>query len=108
MGSNLRYEDSRSVSIAEASQRTGLSRHALRFYERAGRFEPVERSTSGRRQYEASDLDWFAFLVRLRQAEMPITQMQQFARLHERTDAQNCRNAIRRADRHDHSLRATF
>jgi DNA-binding transcriptional MerR regulator len=81
VSSNPDCEDSRSVSIAEASQRTGLSRHTLRYYERAGLIEPVERSTSGRRQYEASDLDWFAFLVRLRQTGMPITQMQQFARL---------------------------
>lgn len=81
MSSNPDCEDSRSVSIAEASQRTGLSRHTLRYYERAGLIEPVERSTSGRRQYEASDLDWFAFLVRLRQTGMPIAQMQQFARL---------------------------
>ena len=27
-------------------------------------------------------MDWFAFLVRLRQTGMPLTQMQQFARLH--------------------------
>jgi len=74
-------EESRRVSIAEASQRTGLSRHTLRYYERAGLIEPVERSTSGRRQYEASDLDWFAFLVRLRQTGMPVTQMQEFAQL---------------------------
>lgn len=69
------------VSIAEAAKLTGLSRHTLRYYERAGLIESVERSTSGRRQYAASDLDWFAFLVRLRQTGMPIAQMQQFARL---------------------------
>lgn len=69
------------VSIAEASQRTGLSRHTLRYYERAGLIEPVERNTSGRRHYEAADLDWFAFLVRLRQTGMPIAQMQRFAQL---------------------------
>ncbi|WP_234834977.1 MerR family transcriptional regulator [Mycolicibacterium stellerae] len=81
MSSNQDCQETRRVSIAEASQRTGLSRHTLRYYERAGLIEPVERSTSGRRQYEASDLDWFAFLVRLRQTGMPITQMQKFARL---------------------------
>lgn len=81
VSTNLDYEESRGVSISEASQRTGLSRHTLRYYERAGLIEPIERSTSGRRRYETSDLDWFAFLVRLRQTGMPITQMQQFARL---------------------------
>jgi hypothetical protein len=30
------WDTSRGVSIAEASQRTGLSRHTLRYYERAG------------------------------------------------------------------------
>jgi DNA-binding transcriptional MerR regulator len=53
----------------------------LRYYERAGLIEPVERSTSGRREYAASDLNWFAFIVRLRQTGMPITQMLQFAQL---------------------------
>lgn len=81
MSSDPDRVETRSVSIAEASQRTGLSRHTLRYYERAGLIEPIERSTSGRRQYEASDLNWFAFLVRLRQTGMPIMQMQQFARL---------------------------
>jgi DNA-binding transcriptional MerR regulator len=81
VSSNPDRQETRCVSIAEASQRTGLSRHTLRYYERAGLIEPVERSTSGRRQYEAGDLDWFAFLVRLRQTGMPIAQMQQFAQL---------------------------
>ncbi len=81
VSSNPDCLESHGVSIAEAAQRTGLSRHTLRYYERAGLIESVERSTSGRRQYAASDLDWFAFLVRLRQTGMPITQMQQFARL---------------------------
>ncbi len=81
MSSNLDDQEPRGVSISEASQRTGLSRHTLRYYERAGLIEPIERSTSGRRRYETSDLDWFAFLVRLRQTGMPITQMKQFALL---------------------------
>jgi DNA-binding transcriptional MerR regulator len=70
-----------SLSIAEVSARTGLSAHTLRYYEKARLIDAVDRSSGGRRRYAASDLDWLAFLVRLRDTGMSIAGMQRFAEL---------------------------
>lgn len=68
------------LSIDEVSKRTGLTAHTLRYYERIGLIAPVRR-TGGQRRYAAADLDWIAFLLRLRTTRMPVSSMQEFARL---------------------------
>jgi DNA-binding transcriptional MerR regulator len=69
------------LGIDEVVQRTGLSAHTLRYYERIGLIAPVSRAPGGQRRYAVSDLDWIAFLLRLRDTRMPVAQMQVFARL---------------------------
>ncbi len=69
------------LSIEEVAQHTGLSKDTLRYYERAGLIEAVERSSGGRRRYSAKDLDWLAFLLRLRATGMSIADMRRFAEL---------------------------
>lgn len=69
------------MSIAEVAERTGLSAHTLRYYERVGLIDAVERSSSGHRRYQESDLAWIDFLKRLRRTAMPIEQMRDFAEL---------------------------
>ena len=45
-------------SIGEVAERTGLSVHALRFYEREGLFaDPVRRASNGHRIYSEDDLE---------------------------------------------------
>ena len=73
--------DEPSLSIAEASACSGLSAHTLRYYERIGLIDAVTRSRGGQRCYRPSDLDWLAFLVRLRATGMSIADMQRFAGL---------------------------
>lgn len=75
------------LSITEVAQRTGLSTHTLRYYERAGLIAPVGRAPGGQRRYAAADLDWIGFLLRLRETRMPIGQMQVFARLRSQGDS---------------------
>ncbi|PIF26317.1 DNA-binding transcriptional MerR regulator [Acidovorax sp. 56] len=69
------------LTITDVAQRTGLSVHTLRYYERAGLIAPVARAPGGQRRYAASDMEWIGFLLRLRETRMPIGQMQAFARL---------------------------
>lgn len=69
------------LTINEVAQRTGLTAHTLRYYERAGLIAPVTRAPGGQRRYAASDMEWIGFLLRLRETRMPIGQMQAFARL---------------------------
>lgn len=87
--------------IADAALRTGVSAHTLRYYERVGLIEPVDRGDRGERLYARRDLEWIAFLQRLRATGMPIREMKQFADLRRqgaRTVAE--RRALLEAHRH--------
>lgn len=74
------------LTIEQVAERTGLSAHTLRYYERIGLLDPVSRATSGHRRYAASDLAWIEFLMRLRTTGMPIRHMQEFAALRRQGD----------------------
>jgi DNA-binding transcriptional MerR regulator len=70
------------LSIGQAAERTGLSVHALRFYEREGLLvTPVHRGTDGRRAYTEWDLEWLDVCVRLRASGMPLTAIRRYAAL---------------------------
>lgn len=70
------------LTIQQVAALTGLSVHTLRYYERQGLLEPVNRATNGHRRYRAEDITRIEFLTRLRTTGMPIRQMQQFANLY--------------------------
>jgi len=70
------------VTIAEAARRTGVSAHALRYYERAGLVvSPVDRTSGGRRRYRELDLKWIVICTKLRATGMPIRGIRQYAEL---------------------------
>ncbi|MEO3874161.1 MerR family DNA-binding transcriptional regulator [Nonomuraea sp. B12E4] len=49
------------LSIGQVAERTGLSVHALRFYEREGILvAPVRRGPGGRRLYSDRDVEWLS------------------------------------------------
>lgn len=73
-------------TIQQVVARTGLSVHALRYYERAGLLPPVDRMASGHRRYTIDDLNWIAFLLRLRATGMSIRQMRAYADLRRQGD----------------------
>nr|BBH87798.1 MerR family transcriptional regulator [Thermosporothrix sp. COM3] len=75
------------LSIQEVAERTGLSIHALRYYERLGLLDPVHRLPNGHRRFTEDDLAWIAFLQCLRRTNMSIRQMQAFAKLRRQGDA---------------------
>jgi DNA-binding transcriptional MerR regulator len=75
-------------TIAEAAERTGVSTHTLRYYERIGALrEPPERAPSGHRRYTERDVSWIAILTRLRATGMPIATMLRYAELAREGDA---------------------
>lgn len=62
-----------SLSIGQVAERTGLSVHALRFYEREGILaDPVRRGPGGRRVYSEDDVDWLTVCIILRASGMPL------------------------------------
>ncbi|MDH6118636.1 DNA-binding transcriptional MerR regulator [Kitasatospora sp. GAS204A] len=68
-------------SISEVSARTGLTTHTLRWYERIGLLDPIDRSHAGRRLYSDRDLERLAFLGRLRLTGMPVADMLRYVEL---------------------------
>ncbi|GCE45330.1 MerR family transcriptional regulator [Thermosporothrix hazakensis] len=60
------------------AERTGISAHTLRYYERIGLLDSVERASNGHRRYTERDLEWLTFLMCLRSTGMPIRQMKQY------------------------------
>ena len=56
------------LTIAEVAERTGLTRHTLRYYERDGLMLGVDRAGSGHRRYSERDLGWIELITKLLQA----------------------------------------
>ena len=69
------------LTIQQVAERSGLSAHTLRYYERIGLLEPVGRAKNGHRRYSVDDLGWLELLQCLRATGMSIRQMQEFAQL---------------------------
>lgn len=70
------------LSIGQAARRTGLSVHALRFYEREGLLPTeVSRGADGRRVYTENDLEWLDLCIKLRSSGMPLTGIRRYAEL---------------------------
>jgi DNA-binding transcriptional MerR regulator len=70
------------LTIGQAAQRTGLSVHALRFYEREGLLaSPVQRTPDGRRTYSELDLEWLDLCVRFRSSGMPLAAIRRYTEL---------------------------
>lgn len=69
------------ASIHEAAERTNLSAHTLRYYERLGLIPSVARNQGGHRLYGEQDLAWIHFLLCLKATGMGISDMKRFAKL---------------------------
>jgi DNA-binding transcriptional MerR regulator len=70
------------MSIGQVAERTGLSVHALRFYEREGILaNPVGRALNGRRIYTEDDVEWLSMCIRLRSSGMPLPALRKYANL---------------------------
>ena len=71
-----------SLSIAQMAEATGLSTHALRYYEREGlMYTAVDRASSSHRRYNEADVTWVAFLTKLRATGMPIRDLKRYVEL---------------------------
>ena len=68
-------------STREAAEKCGLTQYTLRWYERIGLLDRVERTADGRRRFSDADLDWLILLSRLRATGMPVRDMLAYAEL---------------------------
>lgn len=69
------------MKIGTLAQRSGLSTHTIRYYERIGLLPAAHRDDSGHRRYDDATLVWVEFLLRLKQTGMPLREMQRYAHL---------------------------
>src|ERR1700761_299275 len=88
------------LTIAEVAERTGLTRHTLRYYEREGLMLGVGRAGSGHRSYSEHDLGWIELITKLRATGMPIREVSRYAEMVRAGDGnQDERLALLRAHR---------
>jgi DNA-binding transcriptional MerR regulator len=79
-------DDETLLTVAQMAEASGVTAHTLRYYEHAGLIRPVARNAGNQRRYSAADVEWVAFLLRLRQTGMPIARMREYADLRQLGD----------------------
>ena len=95
------------LTIAEAARATGVSAYTLRYYERAGLIDGVDRAASGHRRYDDADLAWIEVLQRLRATGMPIQRIRRYAEL-VREGEGNERDRLALLEEHRDAVKATL
>ena len=74
-------------SIQEVSEKTGLSAHTLRYYEKESLLPGVERSSSGFRQYSDADLELLGGICCLKNTGMSLREIARFMQLTKEGDS---------------------
>ena len=93
------------LSIQAFAQKTGLTAHTLRYYERIGLISPVSRKPGGQRFYSEQDHTWVVLLNCMRATGMPIAQMSRFAELC-RQGEHTIPDRVKLLEDHDREVRA--
>ncbi|CAL9388690.1 putative HTH-type transcriptional regulator [Nocardiopsis dassonvillei] len=65
----------------EIAERFDLTLDTLRYYEKAGLLRRVDRAPSGHRRYRTDDVELLHLIRCLRDTDMPITRLREFAEL---------------------------
>lgn len=76
------WEGGAIIKIGEISKITGLSYHALRYYENIGLVRNIGRDEQGNRKYTDDDTKWIKFLLSLRNTGMPLNDIIYYAELY--------------------------
>jgi len=68
-------------SPGQVAEQTGFSLDTLRYYERIGLLDDIERNSGGQRVFTEDDVAWLRILRCLRDTGMPIQRMVRYAEL---------------------------
>ncbi|HET9254922.1 MAG TPA: MerR family transcriptional regulator [Pseudonocardiaceae bacterium] len=74
-------------SPSEAAEQSGFSLDTLRYYDRIGLLDDIDRAPSGHRRFRDDGLEWLGVLRCLRETGMPIARMRRYAELTRRGEA---------------------
>ncbi|CAG8999783.1 MAG: HTH-type transcriptional regulator AdhR [Candidatus Celerinatantimonas neptuna] len=70
------------MNIQMFSKCVGVTPYTIRYYEKVGLLK-VYRKKNGHRDFSENDIRWMEFILRLKVTGMPLSQIQQYARLRE-------------------------
>lgn len=74
------------MQIAEVSQKYGLTKDTLRYYEKEGLIGPIKKEENGIRNYEENDLKRIEFVKCMRGAGVEITFLKRYMQLYDEGD----------------------
>lgn len=69
-------------SIAEVAEKTHLTPHTLRYYEKEGLLPFVDRNDSGNRHFKDKDLEWLELICCLKNTGMSIKKIKEVIALY--------------------------
>lgn len=75
------------MTITEVAKKYELSPDTLRYYERIGLLPPVNRSSSGNRDYTEEDCNWVQFIKCMRRAGLSIEALIEYVSLFQQGDS---------------------
>jgi DNA-binding transcriptional MerR regulator len=93
----------RRYSPGQVAEQTGFSIDTLRYYERIGLLDDIERKPGGQRVFSENDLSWLMILRCLRETGMPIQRMVRFAEL-ARGGEETIPERVTLLQEHDHDI----
>ncbi|HOV41668.1 MAG TPA: MerR family transcriptional regulator [Oscillospiraceae bacterium] len=68
-------------TIKQAAEKTGLTEHTIRYYDKEGLLPLLERSQGGIRKFSERDIEWLGLICCLKNSGMPIEELREFMRL---------------------------
>lgn len=75
------------MNVKQFSQKTGLSSHTLRYYEKIGLFLEVKRDARGYRYYSQDDVEWVEHLKAFKSMGMSLADMKYCVSLRKQGDS---------------------
>lgn len=75
------------MNIGEFAARVGANPHTIRYYEKLGLLGRVRRLPNGHRFFSERDVEWIAFVQRLKDTGMPLEGILRYAQLRAQGDS---------------------
>jgi len=80
------------LKIGELAKHAGISRDALRFYEKHGLIAPITRTDSGYRLYSKSDVVRISFILSAKEVGFTLNEIHQLLELEVTKDVKSCQD----------------
>ncbi|WP_176707774.1 oxidoreductase [Bacillus sp. FJAT-26390] len=81
-------------SIAEISQKSGLTYDTIRYYAKIGLLPPAKRKANGQREYGTIHLERLIFISHLKRTGMPLKEIEHYMTLASAQNYENCYNLL--------------